>query len=323
MPTCIYCKENKPSAAFKKTEHVFPQSFGRFRDNLTLNDVVCDGCNKHFGDTIELYLGRDTIDGLNRFRFGFRDPQDYRTLGSRSTLTHTITSGFFAGARIRITGVDGELLQQPLPQIGLAQQEEGPYKWYLRESLPSKDELRALVDEGYRHIRFAEIKDPESVVADLKALGGQVVELHESRPAGYRGIERFETRTRMDTTFHRCIAKIGFNYLASQYGAETARMPQFDVVRRFIRYGEAPPSRNWTVDAQPIVINNPGHVVGHTVAVAWHAATETVLAQVSFHDQARYLVTLSVGGFILHPFKGRGHFFNLSSLELELLTPTW
>ncbi|HMJ10624.1 MAG TPA: HNH endonuclease [Polyangiaceae bacterium] len=70
MPTCIYCRASKPDAAFSKVEHVVPQSFGRFEGNLTLINVVCDDCNEFFGNELELYLARDTPDGLSRFRFG-------------------------------------------------------------------------------------------------------------------------------------------------------------------------------------------------------------------------------------------------------------
>jgi len=64
---CIYCLEDKPSDSFKKTEHVLPQSFGKFKNNLTLNKIVCDTCNQYFGDNLELPLGRETLEGMARF----------------------------------------------------------------------------------------------------------------------------------------------------------------------------------------------------------------------------------------------------------------
>jgi HNH endonuclease len=232
MAICIYCKEDKPKSAFIKAEHVLPQSFGKFNNNLTLNGVVCDECNSYYGNELELYLGRDTLDGLNRFRLGFRAPKDYKSLGPKSSLAHRTVSGFYAGAHVRITGSSGDLLLQPLPQVGFAKQESGPYKWYLRESLPSKEELSTLFAEGYRDVHFCEIKDPEAVLAELRERGAQTSEMREVRQAGHLGVERFESKALLGEKFSRCIAKLGFNYLASQYGAATARMPQFDVVRR-------------------------------------------------------------------------------------------
>jgi len=50
---CIYCVEDKPLTSFIKTEHVMPQSFGLFTNNFTLK-IVCDDCNKYFGDNLEI-----------------------------------------------------------------------------------------------------------------------------------------------------------------------------------------------------------------------------------------------------------------------------
>ena len=49
MDSCIYCRKATPEVSFDKVEHVMPQSFGRFRDNLTLVGIVCEPCNEFFG----------------------------------------------------------------------------------------------------------------------------------------------------------------------------------------------------------------------------------------------------------------------------------
>jgi HNH endonuclease len=67
---CIYCKEDKPASAYKKVEHVIPQSFGKFINNFTLRQLVCDACNQFFGDRVELALARDTLEGQSRSGFG-------------------------------------------------------------------------------------------------------------------------------------------------------------------------------------------------------------------------------------------------------------
>ena len=80
---CIYCLEEKPSDYFKKTEHVLPQSFGRFKNNFTLNKVVCDDCNKYFGDHLEISLGRDTFEGMSRFEHKIKKPKDFKSPGKK------------------------------------------------------------------------------------------------------------------------------------------------------------------------------------------------------------------------------------------------
>ena len=70
---CIYCLEDKPQSNFQKREHVIPQCFGKFTpDNLILYNDVCDECNQYFSENLELFLGRDTLEGIERFRHGIK-----------------------------------------------------------------------------------------------------------------------------------------------------------------------------------------------------------------------------------------------------------
>jgi hypothetical protein len=64
MRVCIYCLQKKPDGEFN-AEHVVPQSFGRFEDNLVL-DCVCKECNDYFGGTLDLKLGRRAALGAAR-----------------------------------------------------------------------------------------------------------------------------------------------------------------------------------------------------------------------------------------------------------------
>ncbi len=61
LEPCIYCGSDRPPRV--KREHVMPQMFGTFKDNWTV-DFVCDGCNQFFGDKLEVYLGRDSMEAL-------------------------------------------------------------------------------------------------------------------------------------------------------------------------------------------------------------------------------------------------------------------
>ena len=87
MIAYIYCLNNKLAHEFTKTEHVIPQSFGLYRDNLTLNNIVCDACNQFFGDHLERALARDTVEGLQRFDQSLKDKKDLKTFGRDSRLT--------------------------------------------------------------------------------------------------------------------------------------------------------------------------------------------------------------------------------------------
>jgi hypothetical protein len=172
MPTCIYCRESKPESAFASREHVLSDSFGRFRDALTLLNTVCDACNDLFGKTIDLYLARDTPDGLNRFLIGGKPHDEYKSLGKSSTLKHHADSGPLKGARLVHRRGEGALEITPLPQVAFGKEDGGPYdKWFPVDGLPTAEQLKALVNEGYRYIHFCEIVDTEPVLAGLRERG--------------------------------------------------------------------------------------------------------------------------------------------------------
>ena len=98
---CIYCLEDQTPSCFTKVEHVVPQSFGRFENNLTLHETVCDGCNKYFGDNLEIALGRDTYEGGLRFDYELKQPSEFKSLGKKTRLTVRIHEGEFKGAYAR------------------------------------------------------------------------------------------------------------------------------------------------------------------------------------------------------------------------------
>src|SRR5467141_3459337 len=183
MPVRIYCVTDKPASAFTKVEHVLPQAFGRFRKNLTLQDTVCDDCNEFFGNTLDLYLARDTPDGFNRFRLGYLPPEEYKHLGKASTMTHHVAEGPLAGAFVKQVPDDGKLGVELLPQIGFGPSHTGPFKWFLVSALPTKEQLRELFGTGHRHMHFASVEDKDAAVKELVARG---LKYEDADPGSHR-----------------------------------------------------------------------------------------------------------------------------------------
>ena len=83
----------RPKDYYTRAEHVLPQSFGKFRQNMTLRNVVCDVCNQYFGDNLETYLGRDTFEGQLRFKHGVRNADEFKSVGLESRIGRLRTSG--------------------------------------------------------------------------------------------------------------------------------------------------------------------------------------------------------------------------------------
>ena len=79
---CIYCENSKPAHLFNK-EHVFPQAFGKFQNNFTLVDMVCQECNNYFGKTLDMDLGRESWEGLKRFEHGVKRLSEFSHFGKK------------------------------------------------------------------------------------------------------------------------------------------------------------------------------------------------------------------------------------------------
>jgi len=317
VPICIYCRsETNP---FEKSEHVLPKAFGRFKHNLTLLGSVCDECNAYFSKELELYLARDTPDGLNRFRFGAAKPQDYKSLGARSSMQPKAGKGQFEGAPLTFEPHDGELLGMVAENVGFRAIGEPTFRWYKIDEVPPVTELKALIGAGGPVEIQITAADSEGVRRKLLSLGYPVGEFVETRPAGWRGGGMIDIDATLGLQYARAIGKICFNYLAKKYGSETALMPQFDDIRSVIRYGDPLKKLRW----QPLprsFIGDGTALRGHAIAINW--SSEHVFARISFAPEDRHsVIELSREGFS-HPVpENTGSFFNLDSMEIQDLEP--
>lgn len=318
MPTCIYCREEKDKTGFRRREHVLPDAFGRFIGALTLKNIVCDACNTEFSKTLDLYLARDTPIGLARYLLGSKSTAEYKSLGRRATMKHQLAEGRLAGATVLINpSVDGPLGTKPLPQIGFGKSIDGPFRWVLCEALPSgKEQIRALIESGYRSVEFVEVLDVPQILEILRGLGLQIGNPRQTDPAGNRGLQRFGSGAVLTQTFGRAIAKIGMNYLASQHGPAVAKMEAFDEVRKYIRCAKPMPRGTWWSEPSAPRVRRRLH----GLALFWDSDHRRLVAEVCFFGIYRYHVVLAEGGILMNPpFGPRGHRYNLTTMTVEVL----
>src|SRR5258708_5084672 len=69
-PVCVYCRAT--GVPFNR-DHVIPEAFGRFNNNLVVT-CVCAKCNQFFGDELELVLGRNSREAILRLHHGVKAP---------------------------------------------------------------------------------------------------------------------------------------------------------------------------------------------------------------------------------------------------------
>lgn len=322
---CIYCQEDKLASAYEKVEHVIPRSFGKFRDNFTLKQLVCDSCNQFFGNSLELALARDTLEGQSRSEFGVKKPADFKPPGPQSRIRIKIAEGEFKGAYafLNYSEADQKITLQPIPQVGFRHRDLGEFKYFLLDQIPDKKQLEELgfLSQGPKSIRAVGL----GVVEVSKRLAEKGISFQcEGEVVSGNGSQSLfaETQATIDHTIFRATAKIGFNYLAYWEGGEFVRQLPFDWVRNFVRYGCGAPYPLVKVSQYPI-LGDEGirRRVGRLVTVAWATDGVSIVAQVSLLNLFTYSVCLA------RNYEGerrkvvRGHFFNTYSGEiLELGT---
>ena len=320
---CIYCLIDKPATLFTKKEHVIPQSFGLFKNNLTLRQMVCDDCNQYFGDYLEIALARDTVEGSSRFEFEVKRPDQFKSLGKDSRMIVKVAEGECKGAYAykEYSEEQNKIVIRPVPQVGFLKASTYEYQYFLLDEVPDR---KYLEENGFdlnhpRGIRIfgIDFEDAKDILLQRDI---------EFRPRGEvepsPGSEQdflCEVEATIDITIFRAIAKIGFNYLSYWEGIDFVLHDDFAPTRRFIRHGERFAYPLVRVDDNPILEDEPvvgKRRLGHIISVNWAADKVSIVSQVSLFNWATYVVSLARG------FSGerrnirRGHFFNTHSREI-------
>lgn len=323
--TCIYCLEKKSKQAFIKTEHIIPQSFGVFKNNFTLNDMVCDDCNKFFGDNLEIEFARDSMEGLMRYDHNIKNPSEFKTIGNRSRRVYRLPDGELKGAYAypKYSEEAGRILLYPLPQIGFLKGTEREY--FLLDKIPEKKYL--LQNFNFQHPQAVFYLGCDPSVADkvLESKGVTLKEFTECNPPFKSEIEDIECEVQgtIDQILMRTVAKIGFNYLAYWQGKEFVLHKDFDVIRQFILTGKKTDYPLIRIDQNSILGDEPvkgKRRSGHIVTTNWAGDGVSIIAQVSLMNWVKYTICLA------RNFTGGqkdikiGHFFNFPGQSIVPLT---
>ena len=124
----------------------------------------------------------------------------------------------------------------------------------------------------------------------------------------------------IDDIVGRAVAKIAFNYLAYWQGAEFALHPAFDVIRRFVRYGERPDYPLLQVADEAILADEPiegERRLGNLITTGIAIDGVSVFAQVSLLNHLTYRVALGPEFPDAIPAHiRRGHFFNVANRQI-------
>ena len=324
---CIYCLKDDAEVSFNKTEHVLSQSFGLFKNNFTLNGIVCDSCNKYLGDNLEIVLARGTLEGAWRYDFGIKSPEEYNSIGKRDRVVIKVEEGPFKGsyAYKKYSEEYNGIVIFPVPQIGFLNPHTKEYDFCMLDKIPTKNEIQ---EKGY------DINNPNAMFFPMvhfeevkKALESKGINLKTGENLIYSGDEKLKwlclVEETKDDVVLRAIAKIAFNYFAYSLNEKKELSfifhKDFDVIRRFILYGEKAEYPLHMVSDDPILGDEP--VVGkrrsgHLITVNWAGDGISILAQVSLFNWMTYKFCLARAFTGEHKDIRRGSFFNFHSNEI-------
>jgi hypothetical protein len=320
---CIYCLRELDRRSYTKAEHVLPQSFGTFEQNFTLRETVCDDCNQYFGNNLEIFLARDTYEGQLRFTHGVRDTTDFKELARSSRVAIKYAEGEYAGRYVSrgYSEEKGSIEVTPLPQVGFLLAEDR-YEYFLLDNIPL---LAVLKEKGFSGDRPRSIHglgvDPQALVHLLADRGIPFRVTDHDSPTDRPDSILCEFEGTIDHVIRRAIAKISFNYLAYWQGADFVNRPEFDMARRYIRYGELPDYPMMSIDEVAILQDEPLEglrVLGHIITTAW-TAVHSALGEVSLFNWMTYRISLTKEFEGPRPEIGRGHIFDVAGRKIHEL----
>lgn len=325
---CIYCLEDKSPDSFKRREHVMPQCFGRFNpDNLILYNQVCDQCNDYFGKRLELFLGRDTAEAIERLRHGFKPKEP---LKKRKRLKSKIAEGEWKGVIVveKYSAETGSVGLEKVLQVGFFNKYKQEYDFFEPHDIPTEEKLR---EAGYETKDsmiwlIAGNEDELDSLIDLLGEKGIKISSKDNLIKQDRIGEKIvvETEVTIDRVIYRALSKIAFNYIAYVAGKDFILSRDFDGIRRFIRYDDGKSENYFAVNIPPILHDDQilakfgiKTTEGHLIVAEWRKSN--VISKLSLFNTSTYLIRLcdNYSG-IWRPIKS-GHHFDIESKQVNKL----
>ena len=320
---CIYCRS--AGVSFNR-DHVIPEAFGLFHNNLVLTSV-CEKCNQFFGDELELVLGRNSREAILRLHHGVKAPTGAHQVKYENAKLTVAEPGPWRGAQIELAAdpTGTKLDTRPVPQVAFKKQDEQDWQWVEEAKLTD-----ASVVDPYRsreHVIQVVGPSQEDVDRLTAKLLGFGIDFNRKgllpQPVNSEGTILAKLASKVDDAILRAIGKIAGNYVAYVHGADFFLLQDFDAYRNWVRYGTVP---TWglpvVVVATPILADdsrNWRQTTGHIVTFDWNRQGDELFAQVSLFNDLNYKVLLCPKFSGLWRDLRSGHHFDLKSRTISQL----
>ena len=324
MPKCIYCPADTPDPGYKNREHVIPQAFGLFKpDNLVLRKEVCEECNKYFNEELEVKGTRASVEGIHRFTAANLMGTDSFLKMPKGRVRWEMEDPGWQDLKTHFKkGEDGEVEIHYKPQV-LVTYEDGTKKTFFPEDITDINQFDKA--KGYRAF-IVSLEDAKAIREALDRIGitpswGEI----NNMPDNGKTTVSATAYIVFDDITRRLMAKIVFNYLAYNAGGPFVLKPEFDAIRRFIRYGEGQGAELVVNSQEPFIQEEKG-------AVGWYLTDDHlvgvrdsraggVLGDVAIFNLIHYHVLLSRtdAGLSLLPKRAFGNAFSWRTGTIDTL----
>ena len=304
MKTCIYCKRND-AVKFKGVEHVVPQAFGTFDSETPTLGCVCDDCNDHFGKHHDLYLARETIEGVVRYKKGNFSSEVRPQKHLHIALEEGPETGQLAGMKVAIDGTSGDLMKVKA-QFQILNKRTGLWEYYFKNQLTGLELPENVygkpgefdVKGTWRCKIFAPSKDEhDEIIAVLKANGIPFVpgkpllppEATTQDSSGKHSVP-LSIVGEIGLEHRQAHAKIFLNFVAKYLGCNEAMKPDWDFLRRYARYGEG--KIRYRVAENPLLPSEKDdklrHLIGESIVIRIQNMNEQVVGTIRFYGNQTY-----------------------------------
>jgi hypothetical protein len=324
---CIYCSPDRPAKAPFTRDHVIPEAFGKFRDNLVLNEGVCRECNQFFGDNLELLLGRGSAEGVLRLDYQIKPPESAGKLKKdRVRFSLLSTEDNLDGLILEYGEENGEIVVLLVRQVGFPRRNGSGWIYVTESELNdlSKPLPKEIDTDGLVRLVFDSDETKNRLIQVLANRNINCPETIEEHVVPIqKGQEVWvKVQATIDNMVLRCVAKMALNYLAKTAGIDFVVKEDLDPIRSYIRYGTNPGYEIVRVSQHPILTYDNAvlhQTKGHLITVDWSLDKRHIIGQVSLFNFATYHVMLSRNhSGVWRPIKS-GHHFNIKSGKVEPL----
>jgi hypothetical protein len=323
---CIYCQESDANAR----EHYLPRSLGGFEKFVPLLDRLCQKCNEEIGSKAELAFARQSPQGI------LRNLQLVKRSRGKRTRSQSVYSPKFIGdEHFSLSATDPETGLELLWQL-----DEGPgtigeisqlvifdangevaHHIPIPTAITTGKELFNLFQQHkvvspMPKLLVIAARGDEGRIQQMFADWGVKCELQLQKRHGglIPGPKTFKGR--VDLSYFRALAKIGFHYTLKYIPSITGSESCFNLLRNFIKHGSGDPNK-FLSPANPL--KRFAESRGHLLTCAILPSGEIVSTFQFFVGSEAPLPRweLSVGQYpgLLTTYYFSGHFFSLTSTQ--------